>query len=180
MSLIVEDGSIVANAESYLSVADADTYHSLRGNTSWAGTSPATSTSAKEAALRKATEFINNEYYGRWKGELVDEDQSLAWPRNYAINDETGQYYDSESIPLLLKRATAEMALIALTEEFYPTYDPTAIVISESSKVSVIEEKKTYRAPSEGSLTRKQWPILQRLLAPLVEYPGDTVRLVRS
>lgn len=35
MSLTVEDGSIVASAESYISVADATTYHTARGNSTW-------------------------------------------------------------------------------------------------------------------------------------------------
>ena len=36
MSLIVEDGTGLAGAESYVSVTDADTYHDKRGNTAWA------------------------------------------------------------------------------------------------------------------------------------------------
>ncbi|MFZ2407009.1 MAG: DnaT-like ssDNA-binding protein [Methylobacter sp.] len=35
MSLIVEDGTVVTNAESYISVADATTYHTARGNSTW-------------------------------------------------------------------------------------------------------------------------------------------------
>jgi len=35
MTLIVEDGTVVPNADSYLSVADADTYHQTRGNGAW-------------------------------------------------------------------------------------------------------------------------------------------------
>jgi hypothetical protein len=36
MALIVEDGTGLANAESYVSVADATTYHANIGNTAWA------------------------------------------------------------------------------------------------------------------------------------------------
>ena len=35
MALIVEDGTGLANAESYVSVADATTYHTNYGNTAW-------------------------------------------------------------------------------------------------------------------------------------------------
>lgn len=35
MALIVEDGTIVPNADSYVSVAFSDTYHSSRGNLDW-------------------------------------------------------------------------------------------------------------------------------------------------
>ena len=37
MALIVEDGSGVAGADSYLSVADADGHHADRGNAGWTG-----------------------------------------------------------------------------------------------------------------------------------------------
>ena len=52
MSLVVEDGTGKADAESYISVADADTYHSNRGNTDWA----ALTTTEKEQLLRGATD----------------------------------------------------------------------------------------------------------------------------
>ncbi len=35
MALTVEDGTVVAGADSYLSVADANEYHQSRGNTAW-------------------------------------------------------------------------------------------------------------------------------------------------
>lgn len=57
MALIVEDGTGLADAESYLSVADADTYHADRNNEAWQDYS----TAEKEAALRKATQYITGD-----------------------------------------------------------------------------------------------------------------------
>jgi hypothetical protein len=54
MALITETGAGLANAESLISVADADTYHSGVGNTDWA----ALSVTDKEQALRRATQYM--------------------------------------------------------------------------------------------------------------------------
>jgi hypothetical protein len=64
MTLTVEDGTGKADAESYISVADADTYFTARNNATWA----ALSTSDKEAALRKATDYMLQAYRVRWAG----------------------------------------------------------------------------------------------------------------
>ena len=73
MALIVEDGSIVTGAESYISVADASTYHSNRGNTAWASLS---TDAIREQCLRKATDFMRQAYRSRWQGYRVNEDQA--------------------------------------------------------------------------------------------------------
>ena len=56
MALIVEDGNGIAGADSYATEAQADLYHEHRGNTAWY------SVADKEAALRKATDFMPVSY----------------------------------------------------------------------------------------------------------------------
>ena len=80
MTLIVEDGSIVENANSYVSVDDARTFASLRGVTL-----PA-SDAEVEVLLIKATDFIEAQRL-RFQGSKVNQDQALQWPR-------TGVYVD--------------------------------------------------------------------------------------
>jgi len=99
-----------ANAESYVTVAEADTYHSARGNTTWTGTD-----AAKEAALRRATSYIDGTYRGRWKGTRADADQALAWPRT-SVLDEDGFAVSTTIIPTAVKRATYEAALRELVD----------------------------------------------------------------
>lgn len=103
MALVVETGAVVAGAESYVSVSDADTYWSNRNDTVWA----ALSTGAKEAALRIATRYLDSNY--TWLGEIVNQDQLLDWPR-YAVVDRDGRGYDSDEIPIALKDALCELA----------------------------------------------------------------------
>jgi hypothetical protein len=79
MALIVETGQAGSTSESFASVADADLYHSNRGNTAWAAIA---STALKEAALRKATDYMEQSYRLRWLGYRHTEAQALSWPRD--------------------------------------------------------------------------------------------------
>ena len=114
MSLIVENGTGKSDAESYVSVTDADTYHSNRSNTTWA----ALSTAAKESALRKATDYMVGNYRLKWKGRRVLSTQSLDWPRAGVILEEYNVYpsyglfqVSYTIVPNEVKNACAELAL---------------------------------------------------------------------
>ena len=75
MSLIVEDGTGLANADSYASAATADAYATAMGLTAWA-----TATAGqKDIALRRATQYIDARY--TFRGQRVTEAQALQWPR---------------------------------------------------------------------------------------------------
>lgn len=77
MTLIVEDGSQVAGAESYISVDECTAYHLKRGNTVWGDMSP----TEMEEALVRATDFMRGRYRNRWKGHIASYTQGLDWPR---------------------------------------------------------------------------------------------------
>jgi hypothetical protein len=120
MALTVEDGTGKADAESYIGVADADTYITdyLGGDATWT----AATTTAKEVALRKAAQYLDNNYHGQWRGERATDvyfpgtgtsvRQSLAWPRR--LYDEDGPWWDSDEIPTQLKQAQVELAIRAV------------------------------------------------------------------
>jgi len=107
MALIVEDGTGKTDADSYISQADATTYiGKYTGSTTWAG---ATSDN-KDAALRRAAQYLDLAYGDKWKGQRKTEDQSLDWPR-YNVLDRDGFYVDSDSVPVAVKNAQCEMAV---------------------------------------------------------------------
>jgi hypothetical protein len=129
MALIVEDGTGMATAESYTSVAEADLYFSNRANTAWA----ALGTPAKEASLRKATDYMGQVYRLRWKGVRVNGVQALDWPRGFVERDDYKYqgvngasmiggyfYFPSDEVPKEVKNACAELALKASSEELAP------------------------------------------------------------
>lgn len=112
MALTVEDGTVVAGAESYLSVADADTYWTEHGSPAdWTGAT----TANKEAALRYATKWLDQNF--KWYSCIVDSDQVLLWPR-VEYKDTEGRSIGGNTIPQSLKDATAEMALAWLQNNF--------------------------------------------------------------
>jgi hypothetical protein len=113
MALIVEDGTGKSDAESFISVADADTYHSNRANTAWA----ALTTANKEAYLRRATDYMEQVYRMRWFGFRKTTTQALDWPRiNVMVEDIAVSFMVSTTIvPTEVKNACAEMALKAST-----------------------------------------------------------------
>jgi len=103
MSITVEDGTIVANANSYVSVATADSYFSARNNTAWA----AYSTPVKEAALLYACQWLDARY--AWPGTISSDTQALSWPRE-GVTDSDGRIIDLDAIPTALKDAQCEAA----------------------------------------------------------------------
>lgn len=115
MALIVEDGTIVAGAESYITVADATAYFAARGNATWAAVA---SDIVREQLLRKATDYMVARYGLRWKGERVSEDQLLDWPRSCAYAN--GFEIDADSVPLKVRHACAELAVRASDAELQP------------------------------------------------------------
>ena len=147
MTLIVEDGTGLANAESYVSVVDANTYHSKIGNDAWADLD----TSVKEQLLRKATDYMVAQYRLQYAGYRRYSTQSLDWPRLYVpLIDSLSanvfpQYVDFDIVPVTVKNACAELALKAYTAILMQ--DLTQGVIRE--KVDVIEVEYDKFSPQQ-------------------------------
>lgn len=136
MTLIVENGTGLSTAESYISVADADARHTAMGNTDWTGTD-----AVKEAALRRATAFMEQNYRLRWKGTRLLRAQALSWPRYGAIVD--SWEIESTVVPADVANACADLALKALAGPL--TQDQTRAVIRE--KVGPLETEYSAYSP---------------------------------
>jgi hypothetical protein len=105
MPLIKEDGTGLANANSYANVADADAYHE---NHLWATTWTSASTPNKEKALAMATRLIDGSY--QFHGLRLTSTQALQWPRTGVPNPDRGDDFASNALPADLVRACCEMA----------------------------------------------------------------------
>lgn len=104
--LIVEDGSIVANANSYVDYDYAENYHTLRGNSAWT----AGDSTQKQYAIIRATQAIDSIYKGKWKGEPTEYGaQELEWPRSGVTVGSTS--IGDDVIPAVIKKAVCEAAL---------------------------------------------------------------------
>ena len=82
MSFLVEDGSGLAAANSYLALAAADVYWADRDAVNWA----TASVMAKEAALIAATQLLDASY--TWRGRKGSAGQALDWPRTNVVDGE--------------------------------------------------------------------------------------------
>lgn len=77
MALTVEDGSVVTDADSYLSLADARTLATNYGITL------NTDDTTAEQQLRKAYRYMVNNYEPTFQGVRVNESQTGSFPRKY-------------------------------------------------------------------------------------------------
>lgn len=165
MPLIVEDGTGLSTAQSYVSVAYADTYFSIRNITAWTGTDE-----VKAAALICATEYVDLRWGYTLNGSLEFRDtQKLMFPR-INLSDRNNRLLSG--VPDLLKRATAEYAIISLSQLLMPNpqVDTTGrIVISESEGMGPMTESKTYQA---GFIGTRSYPKADALMSIFVSGGG--------
>jgi len=171
MALTVEDGTGKTDADSYLSEADCDTYWTNHGDpTDWSGAA----TADKEAALRMATQFLDMEYSGRWRGVRANETQSLDWPR-YGVTDDDYYAIDSDAMPQALKDATAEAAYRHITETngLMPDISEPGQIKQYTVKVGPIMKSTEY---TSGKSQTKWFRKIDALLRSLIATPGRVER----
>lgn len=170
MSLIVETGSGLSNAESFASVAEADTYvAAYTEDDAWLDSLD----DQKERALRLATQAIEAEFASRWKGTRVSESQALSFPRADVYFD--GHTLSGTSIPTSLKRATIELALRFRgdpTTKLVPDDTSPGTLVRERIKVGSIEEDLTYDSGGKGHSTL--YKLVEYLLSPLTANSGTS------
>jgi len=109
MALIVEDGTGLDDANAYVSEANVDTHHSDRNNTKWEDFSSV----EKQAAIIRATDYVDKRFGIRWVGFRQQKGQSLDWPRADAFDRSGYQLSGVDDVPRQLERACAEYALRA-------------------------------------------------------------------
>ena len=102
MALVIEDGSVVANANSYITVAEYKSWADSRGITY--GTDEAV-----EQGILRAMDWFERQFF---IGNKANENQLLQWPRTEALID--GYYADATEIPKEVKTALYEATKVEL------------------------------------------------------------------
>ena len=156
--------ALVLNTNSYVTIADADTYFETRiDSAEWETADDET----KEQALVTATQLIDERH---WIGAAVSSSQALAWPRKNAI------YYDprmgqqitvaNNEVPSQVKIAVYEQALHLVQNE-----DLLAQKIQtfESISVGSISLSDSNNDVTKTSITPS---IIIRPLRPLIRRDG--------
>lgn len=164
MALVVENGTGLSTAESYISVAAADARHTALGNTAWTGAD-----SVKEAALRKATEYMEQAYRTRWTGQRIARLQALSWPRYSVVVD--GYSVDSDSVPSVVANACADLALKALAAGLNADLERAVV----RKKIGPIETEYDRASPQS-----KRYRAIDMALAPYLKGSSAMATLVRA
>lgn len=133
MALIIEDGTNVAGADAYASVADCSAWA-----VNYYGQALTGIPTDKEAAIRRAVAYMNGL---KWKGaRTFGRDQSLAWPRQ-DVTDCEGLSIASNAIPAEIIFAQHVLARVEFQSPgaLSPSVSLGAVVKRE--KVDVIEQE---------------------------------------
>lgn len=100
MPLVVEDGTIVANANSYVDLSFLTAFATARGLSL-----PVGSTAQEQFAIQ-AMDYLESI---RYQGSKVDATQSLQWPRKDVSIDDTD--FAEDAIPTELKYAQCQLVV---------------------------------------------------------------------
>jgi hypothetical protein len=168
VAIVVEDGSGKTDAECYATLVETDAYHTAMGDTTWGAESEAD----REVAKRKAAQYLDLTYGGRWRGERANDTQALAWPRS-SVEDDDGYAIDSDAIPQKLKDAEAVAAYLFLTTDILADIDDPAAVESYSVKVGPITETTKYVGGNPATTWYRR---IDMLVSALVWPRGRIVR----
>ena len=167
MAIITENGTGLSTAETLVSVAECSAYHLARGNSNWA-----TITAAQmEEALRRASDYMLQVYSLKWLGYRKNSTQALDWPR-YEVpraGYRSSAYYDSDSVPQLVKNAACELAFKAAGGEL--AADVTQTVLKE--KVDVLEVTYDKNSPQYA-----RYRAIDNILAPFLDMSSGAIRQV--
>jgi len=167
MSFVVEDGSGKSNANSYVSVTNADTYHTEHGApATWS----AATTAQKQGALMVATTWLDSEFV--WRGLIANDDQALGWPRSECYDAE-GREIDDNIVPQKVKDATAYLGLQHLASALDATFARGGDVKRE--RVDVVEVEYMDRARATTWI-----PYARRILTGLFTGAPGAVTLQRA
>lgn len=175
MTLIVEDGTGVAGAESYISAAAAATYHANYGNTAWASLDP----TVQEISLRLAAQYMTSIFRDRWAGVRRFSSQGLDWPRyDVPMKDAPAGYgsypafWPIDQVPLIVAQANAEYGLRSATAgPLLPDLDQQIVL----ERIGPITTQYDINSPQA-----RRYPALEAMLAPVLQYGPGTARIARG
>jgi hypothetical protein len=170
MALTVEDGSSVANADAFVSIADCDAYHTAKGNTAWTGDDD----TVKEPAIRRATSYLNGL---NWLGSRVNgRSQALSWPRK-DVTDAEGNEIATDELPQEVIDACCELALRELVEanSISPDFTPSDKISRE--KVGDLEVEYAGTSNSVRSVT-PVIPVVDSLINQFLVSGGSSTKFL--
>jgi hypothetical protein len=174
MAFTAEDGTGVVGANSYATIAQADSYFTDRGNTTWV----AYTDQLKQSALINATDYMTVKNAGKWIGveQFPDNPQGLDFPRM----DMAGY---ADGVPAQIVQACCEYASrwaanpsTGLIPD--PTIDATGRTVTRLvEQVGPIKEDTQYDSRNGSVMyTWRPYPYADALVKPFLTYVGGVIR----
>lgn len=165
MTITIEDGSIVAGANSFVTVAEVRTFATERGVNSLP-----TDDLEVEALIIKSMDYL----FGKessFKGVRAVYSQELPWPRAQVYLREAP--VGSNEIPVELKKAQMQLVLEAVSQDLDPNGAGREVI---REKVDVVEVQYN---PTGNSTVRPRFHKVDRWLEPLMKSSSFGLRSVR-
>lgn len=170
ISLVVEDGTGLSNANSYCDLDYALEYCVMKGYSNW----QTLSEDMQKVYLIRGTEFVDNFY--NWKGRRGRASQSLSFPRLDLYDDD---YYQINGIPDKLKKACIEAAFLNASsgsDTLFTTKDENGAI--KKQKVDSLEVEYFSNQQNETNQASVDYTtiydILNKLLKGLYKTKSNT------
>lgn len=152
MALVVEDGTGIASADAYVSVAFVNEYASKFGKVGWDELDLA----VQEVHIRRATQFADNVYLNDYPP--LKEDQRLSIPSSSLYVRGT----KISNVPIQVKEAVAELAIISVTNDL-ASIQTDRQPIQRTVKVGDVSKSETF----SSEFYKKIFHSVEMMLRPL-------------
>jgi hypothetical protein len=161
VTLIVEDGSGLPNANSYCDLDYALEYCTMKGYTSWQSLSE----TEQKVFIIRGTEFVDNFY--NWRGRKGKGSQALSFPRFDLYDDD---HYLINGIPEKLKKACLEAAFLNSSTDastLFSTKDENGAI--KRQKVDSLEVEYFNNQQNETNLNAVDYTTIYDILNKLLK-----------
>lgn len=169
--IVVEDGTGIANAVSYVSVEDATAYHTIYGNTVWTD-----NVEKQESSLARATQMIDMLWGPKFISRKATKGQALQFPR-LGFYDNNAIHVDGDEIPKCLKDAVCELAVLFITDGELIVTDGDVNVKRRKQKVGDLEEEVEYQGTDYKKQYAERYNKIDLLLQAIVSQPNFGITL---
>ncbi len=175
-TLVIEDGTVVAGADSYVTIVEFEAYADKFGfdrATTWDGYSE----TVKDQKARVAAQYLDLRYGPRLGGVRVDDDQDTEWPRLGVWDERRGRRWTATR-SLRWKDAQCEAIWRAVTDELLPDASVGANITEETKRADVVSKSVKYAGGQERRQDvpphRRAGPALRDFRHPGVPWLSST------
>lgn len=160
-----------SDANSYVTLAEADTYFEDRMHSStWSALDDAT----KSSLLISSSLMLD--WYVTWKGDKTTETQSMQWPRENAIRPD-GTEIDDDVLPPEVAIATYELAFVNISADRTEDSALAGLEQVKAGSLMVKADNGDVDSTAKKTIPEKVW----KILSDLTTLGGaGIVRLVRG